>query len=237
MRVLQIESSAQSKKKLLKTPVSGTIEVVKKTKKAICRIKILKTILKPPARSTKAKSGTLVPVPVTVVEVLEDTDAEDALHWRLLTNLECGSFEQAINIIDIYKKRWSIESFHRILKSGFGVEKARLSCRSKLEKFATLLSIISWHLFWLYNLGRKIPLLKADELLSATAINVLKISAKKAKVKVSSILTLGEAILIIAKLGGFLGRKSDGDPGMISIWRGWRCLYERTELMEALTCG
>jgi len=29
----------------------------------------------------------------------------------------------------------------------------------------------------------------------------------------------------LAKLGGFLGRKSDGEPGWITIWRGWQKLY------------
>ena len=30
--------------------------------------------------------------------------------------------------------------------------------------------------------------------------------------------------LWMAKLGGFLGRKGDGNPGWITIWRGWEKL-------------
>ena len=33
--------------------------------------------------------------------------------------------------------------------------------------------------------------------------------------------TVNGAIRMLAKLGGFAGRKSDGDPGMTPIWRGW----------------
>jgi hypothetical protein len=31
---------------------------------------------------------------------------------------------------------------------------------------------------------------------------------------------LGEFILIVGKLGGHLGRKDDGDPGLQVMWRG-----------------
>ena len=30
----------------------------------------------------------------------------------------------------------------------------------------------------------------------------------------------------IAQLGGFLGRKSDGEPGITTIWRGWQRLQD-----------
>ena len=36
--------------------------------------------------------------------------------------------------------------------------------------------------------------------------------------------TLGEAVGWIAKLGGFLGRKHDGVPGVKTLWRGLRRL-------------
>lgn len=36
--------------------------------------------------------------------------------------------------------------------------------------------------------------------------------------------SLQEAVLWIARLGGFLGRKSDGAPGVKTLWRGWQAL-------------
>jgi hypothetical protein len=38
-------------------------------------------------------------------------------------------------------------------------------------------------------------------------------------------MTIGEFYRELAKVGGFLGRKSDGEPGWITIWRGWQKLY------------
>ncbi|HZO73094.1 MAG TPA: IS4 family transposase, partial [Ktedonobacteraceae bacterium] len=43
-----------------------------------------------------------------------------------------------------------------------------------------------------------------------------------------------------AKLGGFLGRKSDGDPGWLTLWRGWQTLQlllHGVHLADGLTCG
>ena len=77
----------------------------------------------------------------------------------------------------------------------------------------------------------------ADKIFSADAINILKISAKKLRVPLQGKMTIKKAIFILARLGGFAGRKSDGDPGMVSIWRGWGKLHERMEFMEELTYG
>ncbi|MBD3557318.1 hypothetical protein H6S82_00345 [Planktothrix sp. FACHB-1355] len=38
--------------------------------------------------------------------------------------------------------------------------------------------------------------------------------------------TLQECVLWIAKLGGFLGRKTDGEPGVKTIWLGMRSLHD-----------
>ena len=50
---------------------------------------------------------------------------------------------------------------------------------------------------------------------------------------------LKDMIRIIAQLGGFLGRKHDGDPGPVVLWRGLKSLYESTRTREtfSLTFG
>jgi hypothetical protein len=43
----------------------------------------------------------------------------------------------------------------------------------------------------------------------------------------------------LAKLGGFLGRKGDGEPGWLTIWRGWEKLYgmiRGAELVAEFEC-
>jgi len=223
-------------KKLMQTASIGEIDVCKSKKIHKCEVKVVQNlILKSPHRSTKAKSYDLKDLSLTVVEVKQKESGSDILHWRLLTNLPCSTFSESLNVVEIYKQRWAIESFHRILKSGFGIEKIRLCERKRLEKCAAVLSIVSWFIFWLFMFGRYSPKIKAELIFDNVAIKVLRISAKTLKVKISRTLIFGEAILIIAKLGGFLGRRSDGPPGMMSIWRGWKALFERIEIIEGLS--
>lgn len=47
--------------------------------------------------------------------------------------------------------------------------------------------------------------------------------------------TLKDTLKMIAQLGGFLGRKHDGDPGPIVMWKGLRNLYEHIRAREAFT--
>jgi hypothetical protein len=41
--------------------------------------------------------------------------------------------------------------------------------------------------------------------------------------------TVGEVFIWIAKLGGYIGRRTDPPPGMISLWRGWQRLMDMVE--------
>ena len=41
--------------------------------------------------------------------------------------------------------------------------------------------------------------------------------------------TMGEVVIWIARLGGFLARKGDGMPGTLALWRGWKRLTDLTE--------
>jgi hypothetical protein len=38
---------------------------------------------------------------------------------------------------------------------------------------------------------------------------------------------------MLGSLGGRLGRKCDGEPGMTVIWRGWMSLYETVLALRA----
>ena len=52
--------------------------------------------------------------------------------------------------------------------------------------------------------------------------------------------TVGRAVMMIARLGGFLARKGDGDPGAEVIWRGMTRLRILTEAWLAFRpekCG
>jgi hypothetical protein len=216
----------------------GTIEIEKDGTNHISSLRVAKVCLKPPQRLPSQKSFELREQEVTVVEVKEDGRKRKPLHWRLLTNLEVTTFEDALRVVEYYEKRWGIECFHRILKSGYGIEKTRLSKRAKLESLSAILSIISWHIFWLYKMSRQPSKVLANQIFDDSTLKVLKISAKRLKIRINEkepLLT--QAILIIARLGGYLNRRSDPNPGMQVIWQGWRNLMERLSFMQEMGYG
>lgn len=217
----------------------GKIRVIKNHRPIDCRVKVINVTLRPPYRSPAARSDSyeLNSITANVVEVKSMPTSEIKLHWKLITNIPVQGFNEAVKVIDIYKRRWSIECFHRILKSGFKVEKARLNDRYRIENLASILSIASWYIYWIYMFARELPIMNASKIFDTLAIKVLKTSAKKLKVSLSGKFTIKKAVFILARLGGFSGRKSDGEPGMLSIWRGWGKLNERTEFYEELTYG
>ncbi|EAR22716.1 IS4 family transposase [Nitrococcus mobilis] len=47
--------------------------------------------------------------------------------------------------------------------------------------------------------------------------------------------SLREAMRLVAQLGGFLGRKGDGEPGIQTIWRGLQRLDDLTVMYRELT--
>ncbi|NOT77749.1 MAG: hypothetical protein HOP07_01955 [Bacteriovoracaceae bacterium] len=47
-------------------------------------------------------------------------------------------------------------------------------------------------------------------------------------------ITIREALRFVAKMGGFNGRKSDGEPGTVSIWRGLIKLEAKVEMFRYL---
>jgi hypothetical protein len=149
-----------------------------------CEIRHLTTTLRPPQRLPTAQSGTLKPIEVSVVDVQQIECNHDPVHWRLLTNSPCSSVEEILEVAKIYRRRWAIECFHRILKPGFQVEEVRLANRQRIENLATVLSIVSWFVFWLYKFGRSSPGTFAASVIDKDGIKVLIVSAKKLKIKV-----------------------------------------------------
>ena len=234
---LKFHDTDNLENKLNNLPPAGIIKICKDRKEYQCTIKFTEVSLKPPQRLPGAKKCKFAPISTSIVEILGKEKYGKQIYWRLLSNLPCKSLEEALKIIDYYTKRWPVESFHRILKSGFGVENARLKSRSRLEVFSSIISVVSWHIFWLYHLGRICPKLSVKEFLDPISLKVLNISAKNIGIKTSGFFSIKKGVLIIARLGGFIARKSDGPPGMKSIWRGWRNLQERLEFYDALRCG
>ena len=116
-----------------------------------------------------------------------------------------------------------VEEYHKALKSGTQVKSRQLQTASRLEPMVGLLSVIAVHLLQLKTLSVSDPTRPARTVVPALWLTMLKAARGRRLRRVHDI-TVYDFYREVAKLGGFLGRKSDGEPGWSTIWRGWQKL-------------
>lgn len=141
-----------------------------------------------------------------------------AIEWRLMSNRVVGTLAEAAELIDWYRARWEIEMFFDILKNGCKVEALQLRALPKLEVALAMFMIVAWRINRLMRLGRQQPDLDATLLFDEDEIAAAYILNKKKRPKEPP--TLNEVVRLVAMAGGFIGRKSDGEPGAKTLWQG-----------------
>ena len=170
--------------------------------------------------AAKKKLGS---VPAYVISAIEigAPDCEEKLDWKLLTDLEVLSFKDAMIKIGWYEKRWHIEVYHKILKSGCQVLQCRLQTAERLLRYVSLMTVVAWRIFWMTMVSRNAPDLRPATVMTSEEMEAIELHAAKKKRYLSSRSKANDWVRELARLGGFLGRKSDGDPGPLVLWRGY----------------
>ena len=188
-------------------------------------------IMNPPRNNPKHKSEVLPNIKMCAIHVLEKhpPDGEDAVEWMLVTNQPVTTFDEACERICWYSLRWRIEMYFKVLKSGFRVEACRLGTADRLICYLTLMSIVAWRLFTITLIARTNPCIPCSNLLSKLEWTILAAKSSRNDSKRSTPPSIAEAVMLIAKLGGYLARKNDGPPGTIVLWRGWKRLMDIAE--------
>lgn len=208
--------------KMTAVPVVGHQEVSiprngsRAARTAKLEVRYASVTLKPP------KGKDLAPVPAWAVyarEVDPPPQVTSPLEWMLVTTVEVSSFEQATEVLRWYTLRWGIEVYHRVIKSGCRIEDRQLNSANRIQNCLAIDLVIAWRIFWLTKQGRETPDVPCDVFLEeeewkALCATVLDEPPPRAPP------SLRDAIRMIASLGGFLGRKSDGEPGTTTLWRG-----------------
>ena len=162
-----------------------------------------------------------------VVEEINPPRGEKPVRWLLATTLPVESLEDALQYVQWYAYRWTIERFHFVLKSGCKIEQRQLETVERLQRAIPVFSIVAWRLLWLTLQARETPEAPCTVILEEFEWKVLcaTVPARRRRLPASPP-TLREAIRMIAHLGGFLGRKCDGEPGPQTLWRGLRRLHD-----------
>ncbi|RYY00089.1 IS4 family transposase, partial [bacterium] len=161
-----------------------------------------------------------------LVEEREFSDGIEPIKWILLTTLEIASLEDALKYVRWYSYRWLIERFHFVLKSGCQIEKLQLGSSEQIQKALAMYSIMSSIILFITYKARIEPDSSAEEIFTKKELKVLYLLTHKKEYTSKNTITFKDSILYIAKLGGFLARKSDGNPGLKTIWLGYRKFYD-----------
>jgi len=183
----------------------------------------------------------VVQVSCIVAREINPPEGEKPVEWRLLSNRSVETMEHAAGMIDWYRARWEIEMLFHVFKNGCQIEAMQLEHIARIERALVLYLIVSWRIARLMRLGRTCPDMDAalmfdtDEWKAAYILNKQKLPEKTP--------TLNEVVRLVARLGGFLARKGDGEPGVKTIWLGMQRVidfaagvkYSRDE-QELVTC-
>ena len=159
-----------------------------------------------------------------VAREMQPPQGEKPIEWRLLTNLPVGSLEQAARLIDWYRSRWEIEMFFHVLKNGCRIEALQLGSIEKMERALVLYMVVAWRIARLMRLGRACPDLNAQLMFEHDEWQAAFILNKKRPPDTPP--TLNEVVRLVARLGGFLARTGDGEPGVKTIWLGMQRILD-----------
>jgi len=160
---------------------------------------------------------------------------QEAVAWMLLTTLPVENFQAACQKLDWYTKRWSIEVFHRTLKSGCQIETRQLGHADRIEGCLAIDMVVAWRIFHLCKLGRETPEVPCTVYFEEIEWQALVGFINKDPGPPPKPPTLREALRMTASLGGFLGRKGDGEPGTQTLWLGLQRLDDIAEAWKVFS--
>ena len=202
-------------------PVAGWLDVEiarrgsRPARTARVQVRFAQVVLTPP------KNSTLQPVSVWAVwarEVGHGAQVKEPIDWMLLSTVETGSFEQARERLFWYSRRWGIEVYHRTVKSGCRIQDRRLDDADSLEACLAIDLVVAWRVYWLTMVGRERPDTPCEQFLREEEWRVL--SAWATGKMADTPPTAQQVTRWIGKLGGWLARGKQDNPGTTCMWRG-----------------
>lgn len=190
------------------------------------RVRFCALALLPPRHARQRNQLPAVPVWAVRVREADPPEAEAPIEWLLLSTRRVETPEEAWRCVEAYTRRWLVERFHYVLKSGCQVEELQLQSASRIERALALYSIVAWRLLWLTYAARIDAGAPCSVALEETEWKALYVH-KHRRPPPETPPPLGEAMRWVAELGGFVGSRRQV-PGVKTLWRGWRRLEDFT---------
>ena len=183
----------------------------------------------------KRHTGAAIAVWAVLAQEQEAPAGVTPLEWMLLTTVEVSSVEQACERLMWYSRRWGIEVLHRTLKSGCRIERRQLGQADRLEACLAIDLVVAWRIYHLCKLGRDDPQAPCTVYFEEAEWKALTVFTTRKTATPNQVPTLRDMIRSVATLGGFLGRKGDGEPGTQTLWLGLQRLDDIVAMWLATT--
>jgi hypothetical protein len=170
---------------------------------------------------------------IRVWEANPPSDCTEPLDWFLVCSVPTQSLEELKERRDWYCCRWLVEVYHDIEKNGCSEEKRRLATAERLEPCLAVLAVVAVRVFQLRCALEWQPEEPAEQVGTAEEIELVRRVTKNSAER----FTVRDFVRGVAKLGGFLGRKGDGKPGVRALWRGYQRLQDMLQGHRLLSCA
>jgi hypothetical protein len=187
-------------------------------REATVTVQAARVTLRQPARPGGKKMAD-VAVNAVLVREVEPPAGEEPIEWLLLSSLPIGTLDEVVRVVEYYCRRWQIEIYFKVLKSGCQVESSQLEDAGAFLPYAALYLIVAWRVLYLLMLGRECPELPCDLVLEEAEWQSVY-AVVKGQEPPAEAPPLGEMVKLIARLGGYLGRQGDGPAGPKAMWIG-----------------
>lgn len=193
----------------------------------------------PPRRKRGEHRREPLPSFVVVAREVEAPEGAEPIRWVLLTDLEVADLSDITRTLHWYGGRWTVEDYHKALKTGCGVEALQLTTAARLRPVLALLSVVAVSLLQLRDADRApdAEVRPATGLFPVAAVAVL--AGWRFGVPRTD-LTIREFTTALARLGGHQNRRGDGPPGLLVLWRGWtelQAMLRGAAAVGLLRCG
>jgi hypothetical protein len=173
------------------------------------------------AAATSACRPPAASMPGSAIHAIEEAPPHgtEPLEWMLLSSVPTTSLDEVLERLAWYARRWTIESWHRVLKSGCRIEARQFGSLERFVRATALFAVISWRILYATLLARIDTDLSCEVLLQPVEWQALYCHTHHTRHPPKKTPPLQQAVLWIAMLGGYLNRRHDRPPGPTVIWR------------------
>jgi hypothetical protein len=192
--------------------------------------------VRPPKKRRGKHRGVPLLLWVLIAREVDPPAGEEPVEWILLTNRPVRTPEEIVEVLGWYERRWIVEDYHKAQKTGCQIEGPQFTQEERLQPVIALLSVVAVllvNLRW-YSRQPEAEAKPAREVVPEVYVSVLSVWQHKERRPEA---TVKDFFLALARLGGYLPRRKDGQPGWLVLWRGWRRLQDMVEYALAAGLG